>query len=261
MRITVLGCAGSIARGNATTAFQVDDDLLIDMGTGVGSLTLEQMSRIDHVLLSHSHLDHVLALPLLADTVMQWRVQHQRPPIQVYALQPTLQTLRQHLFNEALWPDFTRIPSAEHPVISLQAVQCGDVLSFGQRRVHILPAAHSVAAIGFALAAHEGADAPKWVYTGDTGPNPQLWPILRQWPVRDLVIEVAFADADAHVAVASAHLHPKALGHELQALDSSVAVHLTHIKPGDLERVQQEVAALNLPHRICALRPGDTFTL
>ena len=70
MNLRVLGCSGSIALDNRTTCFQLDERILVDAGTGVGDLTLEEMAGIDHILLSHSHLDHVLGIPLLADSVM-----------------------------------------------------------------------------------------------------------------------------------------------------------------------------------------------
>jgi cAMP phosphodiesterase len=119
--IRVLGCSGSIAARCHTTAFLLDDDILIDAGSGVGELRLDELARIDHILLSHSHLDHVLSIPLLADSVMKLR---QGPggltdlrPINVYGLPQTLDALRQHLFNGVIWPDFTRLPSAAHPIL------------------------------------------------------------------------------------------------------------------------------------------------
>src|SRR5690242_6529792 len=115
MIIRVLGCSGAIAAGSRTTSFLLDQSILIDAGTGVGDLTLDELARIDHILLSHSHLDHVLGVPLLADSVMRRR--QGRAPIQVHALAETLQVLRQHLFNDHLWPDFTRLPSASQPVL------------------------------------------------------------------------------------------------------------------------------------------------
>ena len=122
MQVRVLGCSGSMAQGHHTTSFLVDDDLLIDAGSGVGTLTTNALHRIDHVLLTHSHLDHVLALPLLADIVIRHRQERELGPITVHALPATVQTLQEHLFNNRLWPDFTRIPSAAAPVLRLQTL-------------------------------------------------------------------------------------------------------------------------------------------
>ena len=69
MKIRVLGCSGGIGGSLRTTSFLVDDDVLIDAGTGVGDLSLEQLAKIDHIFVSHSHLDHVTSIPFLVDTV------------------------------------------------------------------------------------------------------------------------------------------------------------------------------------------------
>ena len=258
MQIRVLGCSGSIAAGCRTTAFLLDDDILIDAGTGVGDLTLDELARIDHILLSHSHLDHVLGVPLLADSVMRRRVG--RAPIQIHALPATLDALRAHVFNGQIWPDFTRLPSAERPILALHPFETGEVLAFGARQIEVLPALHTVPAVGFAvLGPTDGAGA--WVFTGDTAPNPALWQRLRSLTVAHLVIECAFRDDERPVAQVSRHLHPAALGRELQHLAQGSEVHITHIKPGELDTVMSEIAALDQRHRVQALTAGQVLVL
>lgn len=258
MIVQVLGCSGAIAAGCRTTAFLLDDDVLIDAGTGVGDLALDALARIDHILISHSHLDHVLAIGLLADSVMRQRRADGRGPIRVHALPETLAALRAHIFNGVIWPDFTRLPSAEHPVLEFVPFAVGEVLKLGARRVEVLPAQHTVPACGFAV---DGGEAGAWVYTGDTGPNPALWMRLRGMKVAHLVIETAFSDEERQLAYISRHLCPAALGHELAQLGGSVDVHITHIKPGELQAVMQEIGRLTSPHRIRALAAGQTIAL
>lgn len=258
MKIKVLGCSGAIASGYKTTAFLLDDDVLIDAGTGVGDLELEALAAIDHVLLSHSHLDHVLGIPLLADSVLRLRAQTGRPPIRVHGLPATLDALRQHVFNGVIWPDFTRLPSAEQPVLTLQPFEIGQRLDLGGRAIEVLSAEHTVPACGFAV---DGGAAGHWVYTGDTGPNPALWRRLAELKVAHLVIETAFSDEERQLARISRHLCPTALEKELAQLQGSVAVHITHIKPGEVAAVMAEVGALASPHRITALQAGQTLSL
>ena len=260
MHIRVLGCSGSIAAGCRTTAFLLDDDVLIDAGTGVGDLTLDELARIDHILLSHSHLDHVLGVPLLADSVMRRRIG--RPAIVVHALPATLAALRAHVFNGTIWPDFTRLPTAEQPILALQAFNTGDVLQIGRHHIEVLPALHTVPAVGFAvLGAQAGAAeaAGAWVFTGDTAPNPALWQRLKALKVASLVIETAFRDDEHALAAVSRHLHPAALGRELQQLAQGVAVYITHIKPGELDAVMAEITALDSRHAIAALVAGQVM--
>lgn len=257
MKLRVLGCSGSIAAGSRTTAFLLDEDVLIDAGTGVGDLTLEELARIDHILLSHSHLDHVLGIPLLADSVMRLRLE--RPhfkPIRVYGLPDTLEALRRHLFNDVLWPDFTRLPSREKPALELVPLQCGQELMVGAHPVEVLPATHTVPAVGYAVQTPSGW----WVYTGDTGPNPALWRCLAQRKIAQLVIETAFSDEDIELALVSRHLSPSLLAAELQRLAPGTPLAITHVKPGELSAVLGQVAALGIPHSVRALATGDRFT-
>jgi ribonuclease BN (tRNA processing enzyme) len=238
MQIRVLGCSGSIAAGCRTTSFLLDDDVLIDAGTGVGDLSLDELSRIDHILLSHSHLDHVLGVPLLADSVMRSRAEH-APPIRVHALPGTLDALRAHVFNGRIWPDFTRLPRPDRPILELLPLAVGQRLAFGTRTVEVLPAAHTVPAVGFAVVAPAGA----WVFSGDTGPNPALWQRLQTLPVAHLVIETAFSDEEEALARISGHLHPRALAQELQRLAQPARVYVTHVKPGEMDTVMAQIAA------------------
>ena len=256
--IRVLGCSGSIAAGSRTTSFLLDADVLIDAGTGVGDLTLDELARIDHILISHSHLDHVLAIGLLADSVARRRVG--LPPIRVHALPATLDALRTHLFNGIIWPDFTRLPSADEPVLAFEPFAVGQVLAVGEHRIEVLPATHTVPAVGFAVLAGGGSGGA-WVFTGDTGPNPALWQRLRSLRVAHLVIETAFSDEERALAKISNHLCPSMLSQELVQLDGSVAVHITHIKPGEVEAVMGQIGALGSRHRIVALASGQVISI
>lgn len=256
-QIRVLGCSGSIAQGCRTTAFLLDDDVLIDAGSGVGDLTLDELTRIDHILLSHAHLDHVLGVPLLADSVMRRRLG--RPPIQVHALPQTLAVLRQHLFNDQLWPDFTRLPSSQSPVLVLHELQVGQTVTLGrcQRSIQVLPAQHTVPAVGYAVHGPKGV----WAYTGDTGPNPALWQALRALPLAQLVIEIAFPESERAVAMDSRHHCPSTLVAELTQVPAGVQVLLTHIKPGEMDTVLADLAARLHGPAPLALQAGQVLPL
>ncbi|MBI3156240.1 MAG: 3',5'-cyclic-nucleotide phosphodiesterase [Burkholderiales bacterium] len=258
MQIRVLGCAGSIAAGNRTTSFLIGSDILVDAGTGVGDLRLDEMAAIDHILVSHSHLDHVLAIGLLADSVTRLRRVEGRPPVQVHALPATIDALRAHVFNGVIWPDFTRLPSIDAPVLVFRPIAVGQQLRLADRRVEVLPAAHTVPACGFAVFDAQGG---AWVYSGDTGPNPALWERLAGLRVRMLVIETAFRDEERELARVSRHLHPAQLCEELRALDQPAEVYVTHVKPGELDGVMAQIHAQDGAHRVHALVSGQVLTL
>jgi ribonuclease BN (tRNA processing enzyme) len=257
MKVRVLGCSGAIAAGSKTTSFLLNESVLVDAGTGVGDLRLDELARIDHIVVSHSHLDHILSIGLLADSVMRLRAAQGRPPISVHALPATLAALRTHIFNGVIWPDFTRLPSASAPILALHAFELGDRLSLATLTIEVVEAVHTVPAVGFAVQGKPGGGW--WVFTGDTGPNPALWKRLQGRRLAHVVIETAFSDEETALARISSHLHPAALEAELRQIEGSVDVHITHIKPGEVDAVMRQIVMLQTAHRIHALAAGQVL--
>jgi cAMP phosphodiesterase len=198
-----------------------------------------------------------VSIGLLADSVTRRRIAGQRPPIVVHALPETIAALKAHVFNDVIWPDFTRLPDPSRPVLSFAPVAVGQRVVVGHRRVEVLPASHTVPAVGYAVAATAGV----WAFTGDTGPNPALWQRLAQMDLAALVIETAFRDDELALAQISKHLCPLRLKAELQQLATATDVFITHIKPGEVDAVMTEIAALESPHRIRALVSGQVMLL
>ena len=264
MKVRVLGCSGAIAQGCRTTSFLINHNILIDAGTGVGDLTLEEMRRIDHVFLTHSHLDHVAALPLMLDSVSSLRNQ----PVQVHALPATIAALQAHVFNNTIWPDFSRIPSVQSPLLQFAPLAEGDLVCVDGTLIQVLSAVHTVPAVGYAVQ----GDSAWWVFTGDTEHNPALWPQLEALrtgpaakPIGMLVIETAFSNRESSLARRSLHFSPATLAKELAAmpLGHSYPVYITHAKPSESEQILEEITAglAGQPYQIRWLETGQTFNL
>jgi ribonuclease BN (tRNA processing enzyme) len=235
MRIRVLGCSGAIAKDCRTTSFLVDGRILIDAGTGVGDLTLEEMLGIDEVFLTHSHLDHVAALPLMLDACGTRRSK----PVLVHALRDTIAALKAHIFNNQIWPDFTCIPSEQSPFLRFVEIGVGHIAPCGDFHIEALAAVHTVAAVGYAVTCPSGS----WVFSGDTERNPAFWQRVNALDVRHLVIETAFSDKEKDLAKRSLHLSPKTLAQELDCIDPSkrFPIHITHTKPSETALIMQQI--------------------
>ena len=236
MIVQVLGCSGSIAAGCRTTSFLLDDDVLVDAGTGVGDLPLEALARIEHIVVSHSHLDHVVSIGLLADSVMRAaRGRGPRRRSRCTRCPQTLAALRTHIFNGVIWPDFTRLPSAEHPVLAAGAVRRRRPA--GARRQARSRCSAPRTPCRRSASRSMAAPAGWWVFTGDTGPNPALWQRLqrmqRRAPRDRDGLQRRGAPAGAHQpAPLPGGARPRAAH-----LQGSVDVHITHIKPGEHDSV------------------------
>ena len=214
----------------------LDEDVVIDAGTGVGDLSVSELALIDHVFLTHSHLDHVATLPFLLDTVCWFRDR----PVTLYATRETLDTLREHLFNWKLWPDFSVIPDREHPALRYREIALGETIDLGGRRITAIPANHVVPAVGF----HIDSGRASLVYTGDTTTNDALWPVVNAiGNLRYLIIETALSDGERELAVMSKHLCPSLLAEELEKLERAPEIYITHLKPREAEMIMDEIAA------------------
>ncbi len=261
MKLRVLGCSGAIAKECRTTSFLLGKSILIDAGTGVGDLALADMKLIDHVFLTHSHLDHIASLPLMLDACASLRSK----PMVVHALPQTIEALRKHVFNDVIWPDFSRIPSAESPFLTFQAIHIGETVSMGALAIEVLPAVHTVPACGFAVTAGSGC----WVFSGDTERNPEFWKRINELNVSALVIETAFSDREKELAKRALHLAPATLASELDHIDvdKHFPIYITHTKPAETEMIMAEIQrfddtdifASGVRHDIRGLRIGQEF--
>jgi len=263
MRVRVLGCSGAIAKDCRTTSFLIDSDVLVDAGTGVGDLSLQEMRSIRHVLLTHSHLDHVAALPLMVDSIAS----QLDDAIHVHALPGTIAALKTHIFNNVIWPDFSRIPSPHSPFVRFHEIQVGQTLQFADKTIEVLPAVHTVPACGYAVSAGQGC----WIFTGDTERNPAFWRRINQLDVAALVIETAFSNREQDLALRSLHLSPQALAEELDCIDKEkrFPIYITHTKPAETELIMTEIQRFDqtqpfgpdVSHDIRWLCAGQEFEL
>lgn len=234
MRLKVLGCSGGIGGNLRTTSFLLDQDVLIDAGTGVTELSLTELALVDHVFVTHSHLDHVACIPFMVDSVGFMRDR----PLTVYATEETLEILRQHIFNWKIWPDFTEIPNVRQPYMRYQSIELGVPLVLNGRKITAIPANHVVPAVGY----HLDSGAASLIFSGDTTANDALWDVVNKISnLRYLIIETAFPNSEKELAIISKHLCPSMLAEELVKFKREAEIFITHLKPGELELTMREI--------------------
>lgn len=255
MIFKVLGCSGGIGGKLRTTSFLVDHDILVDAGTGVGDLSIEELAKIDHIFVTHSHLDHVLSIPLLVDTVFNRR----QTPVTVHATRETWASLKAHVFNWEIWPDFTVIPDEKNPVLVYHEVSIGQMVNLGGRMFTPVPANHTVPAVGY----HINSGKNSLIFTGDTTSCDALWDVVNQIDnLQYLIVETAFADKEQSLARLSKHLSPLLLSAELDKLKKpDVQVLITHLKPGEGDAIMLDVSRDVSGLKPQALLSGQTLIL
>jgi len=252
MKLRVLGCSGGIGGNFRTTSLLLDHDVLIDAGTGLGDLSLAEMSVIDHVFITHSHLDHIACLPLLVDSVGFMRDK----PLLIHATAETLAILQAHVFNWEIWPDFAEIPNLHQPVMRYEEIRVGETIDVGGRKLTPLPVNHVVPAVGFRIDSGKAS----LVFSGDTTTCDELWDAVNKIRnLRYLIVETAFSDAEKELAVLSKHLCPSLLADELKKLKLAPEIFITHLKPGEVELTMREISERVQGVNPKILQNGQTF--
>ena len=252
MKLRVLGCSGGIGGNLRTTSMLLDHDVLIDAGTGVCDLSLDELSVVDHVFLTHSHLDHIVSVPFVLDSVAGMRDR----PLTIYATRDTIESLQQHIFNWKIWPDFSQIPNPQRPCMRYQTIAVGETVMLNGRAITPLPANHVVPAVGY----HLDSGASSLVFTGDTTTQDDFWEMVNRIEnLEYLIIESAFPNAEKDLALVSRHLCPSLLAEELVKLKQKPSIYITHLKPGEGELTMREIGECVLGHSPKMLTSGHIF--
>jgi cAMP phosphodiesterase len=255
MKLKVLGCSGGVGDGRQTTSFLIDDDILIDAGSGATQLSLDAMRRIDHVFVTHTHLDHILSIPLILDSVAGERT----APLLVHGMPEIIEVLKGHLFNWLIWPDFTQIPNPQHPFMRYARLHMGRAMPLGGREIIPIPAKHGRPAIGYLIRGEGGS----LIFSGDTCSHEALWEIANNTPdLQHLIVETSFPNRLRQLADLSSHYCPETLLPDLAKLRRGVQVWITHLKPGQEDGIMAELlagAATTVKPR--ALEPGQIIEL
>lgn len=254
MNVQILGCAGGIGgTWPYTTSLLIDDDILLDAGTGVSQLSIEELVAIDHVFISHPHLDHIAGLALLIDAVFGKRSK----PLTVYATAEVLHALKTHVFNWVIWPDFSGLPNAENPVMQYQEISAGATLKLGGKTI----TPHSVNHVPGSVAYFVRADQASFMFTGDMASTPELWQAVGlQTDLRMVIVDCSFPDAEAGLALVSRHFCPASLIEDIRDVPATVEFLIYHLKPGQETQIMAELEQ-NKDRIFKPLKAGDCFTL
>jgi len=254
MRVRVLGCHGGESPRHRSTCFLLDGTAAIDAGSLTSRLTLPAQQKMRHVLISHSHLDHVKDLAGMADNIVGLINQ----PIDLWATPGTVAALREHYFNDILWPDFTRIPTSGNPVYRFNEIQFGNHAQVGPYQVKAVPVSHPVESSAFIIRRGHGKAL---AFSSDTGPSEAFWEAVNaDGNVGAVLLEVSFPNQLQALADIAGHLTPQAVASELNKLRKPVPVYLYHMKPAHLAAITQETRRIKYP-RLRLLKLDDRIVI
>ena len=253
MRIKVLGASGSEVPGHNCPAFLVDGKILLDAGTIALSLNIREECTLKHILLTHAHLDHIKGIPFLLDNLVTRSTGN---TITVMSGKDVLHDLKKNIFNGRIWPDFSRIPTPERPVLRFKSIGTTRTALIDGYRITMEKVNHPVPAYGFIV---ENPAKRGIAYTGDTGPTQRFWERMAAQDVKCLIVETSFPNRLEKLALTTGHLTPSLLDKEIAKMPSiPPKIYVMHLKPQYLQEIETEIQALGLDN-IEFLKEGDVI--
>jgi ribonuclease BN (tRNA processing enzyme) len=252
MKLRILGCAGAELPDFRPPAFLLDDQLLLDAGTIGSVLSEEEQWKIHTIFVTHSHLDHIRSIPALADNII---IRNQLHTVSVQSIGEVIAAMQNHLFNDTIWPDFTRIPTEENPVLKFTTISPYMENTVHGYRVTAIPVNHTVPTVGYLVK----SGGRTLVYTGDTGPTEEIWAHCSG--VDALIVEVSFPDSMKDLALLTRHLTAAMLVEELAKIDVlPKRILITHPKPQYYDIIHREINALAIAG-VELLRDGSVYEM
>ena len=250
MKLRVLGCFGGSVKGRYMSTYLLNDSIALDAGSLTQALTLEEQTRVRHVIVTHSHLDHNCALAFFADNIYGCI----DSAAVVYGTATVLAALRQHMFNDVLWPDFSRLPNDHSPTLRFQEIEEEKPFTIEGLTFTPIPVNHITPTVGFLIEDKKSAI----IYTSDTGPTHRVWEVASQRKnVKAIITEASFPNEEEERAEVSGHMTPQLLQRDLAKAKRRVRILVTHVKPSHRSRIARQLRALG--GRIELLQQGKTY--
>jgi ribonuclease BN (tRNA processing enzyme) len=238
MRLQILGSAGAEFPDFRPPAFLIDGRLLLDAGTIGSVLSEEEQWKIRDIFVTHSHLDHIRSIPALADNIIMKNLKH---TVTVHSTTAVISALQDHIFNGIIWPDFTKLPSAENPVITYTTIEPYKIYTVKDYSIETIPVNHTVPAVGFRVT----SGGKTLVYTGDTGPTEDIWKYCSGADA--LIVEVSFPNNMESLALITKHLTSSMLVDELAKIaELPKHILITHPKPQYYDIIRSEIECLGI---------------
>lgn len=239
MELTILGAHNLESRDTRMVCLLVDGVLALDAGGLTSGLSFQEQDRVQAILLSHRHYDHIRDVPALAINFYFYR--HRRRSLDVHAPDHVLEALTSHLTNGVLYPRFHQSPSAESPTLRLHPIPPLTPVQVLGYQVLAVPLSHAVPAVGYQVTSGDGKS---FFYSGDAGPELPWEAVSPQL----IVIELTLSDEYLEFALATGHLTPHLLARELERFRRLKGylppVVLVHMSPLLEDQIREEVAGV-----------------
>lgn len=244
MQVKIIGGHGGVTKNYHATSYLIDESILIDAGSVAAGLDIHSQLKVDHILLSHAHLDHTKDLAFVCDNCFGLRDK----PFEVYCHENVNKAIKTHLFNDIIWPDFSVLPTPQNPTIKFNDIVAEKELVFGDYKVMPVHVNHPVMNANEAMGFIIEKDDVAILFTQDTKATDRIWEIGKKYRnLKAIFTEVSFPNHLQNVADISDHHTPATIKEEVKKMPKDIPIYLGHLKPNYQEQLIQEITDLKEP--------------
>ncbi len=232
MKLKVVGAFGGKDKKRKMTSFLLEN-FIVDAGNLFSAAN--HSYQLLNLFLTHSHLDHIADLPLFLDFAFT----KMEKSLKIYTNKETIEALRKHIFNDVIWPDFSKLYLASgKPAVEFIEIKEFEGITLGKFTVTPITAVHTVKTFGFKIESNGKAV----VISGDTKSNPLLWEFVNgDRNIKAVLVDVSFPSRLQEIADVSGHFTPSSLVSDLKNLKRNVDLYIYHIKPAYYNEVKKEI--------------------
>jgi len=251
MLVRIIGGHGGVAPGFRATSYLIDGKLLIDAGSVASGILIDEQVLIDHILISHAHLDHISDLAFISDNCFGLKAK----PFQVYSNQKVKDAIKTHLMNDVIWPDFSKLPNEQRPTMSFNVIVPEKELQLAEYKIIPVTVNHPLGGMGFIVEKKNTSV----LFTQDTGPTDRIWEMAHAIKnLKAIFTEVSFPNNLQDVARISQHHTPASMKEEIKKMPGDIPIFLGHLKPNFQTILYKEIEEINSDGRITLLGSDDT---
>jgi HD-GYP domain-containing protein (c-di-GMP phosphodiesterase class II)/ribonuclease BN (tRNA processing enzyme) len=236
MKIEVLGSYGNKDKEKHTTCFKIEESILIDAGNIIDGI--ENLHTIEHIFLTHSHLDHIIDIPFFIDKIYSYNDK----TINIYGNKETIKTLQECIFNNKVWPAFHNINTikGDKKTINFIEVKENKIILIGNIKIMPFLVNHTVKTFGYII-------NDEFLISGDTSLCNNLINTINRYKPPYLFIECSFPNRLKNIASISKHMIPQ----DIKTLTDSIKytpkqIFIYHIKPLFKNEIEKELKELNV---------------
>lgn len=233
-KIIFLGIDGGKNNNASLPCIQISPNAVIDAGS------LHMLDEIEpvleHIFITHSHLDHICDIPFYIDS----NFTRFEKPLKIYGGKETIKALKEHIFNDIIWPRFQdiNIYKSNKKLLEFVEISENQEIKISDISLRAVKSKHTVECFGYVITHKQHSI----YFTSDTlFSKPNYSVINNDKSIEQVIIDISYPSDMEKLATDSLHTTPELLKNELKNINRDVRIYAFHLKPHFHSKIAEEL--------------------